>query len=247
MKKRQPAHLLSALAAAALCLALLVPGHALAAQTPLPVAGEAPPPVASVCLDPGHGGPDIGVGGPGLAEKDLALAICLRVRALLEKKGYRIYLTRASDAAVPVEDRTGLANHRQCDAFISVHADSGFSEAAAGPKVYSFAEPALESRRQGGAAASPADWRRVPALTRQEGTRLARAVALGLEGVQLPARAVREAPLVVLVGARMPAALVEVGVLPAESARLARGEAQDRLANGIARGIDLFFRPGSIP
>lgn len=212
-----------------------------------PVHVPAPPPVAVVCLDPGHGGKDAGITSPGISEKDLALAVCQRVKGLLEGRGYRVYLTRAGDFDLPVEERTGAANHRQAEAFVSVHADYGVSAAAAGARLYAYTEPAPETTRPGAAASTGAAWRKVSALVRSEGVRLARAVALGFEEAGSPAMAVREAPLAVLAGARMPAVVVEVGVLPAQAARLARAETQQELAAALARGIEIFFRPGSMP
>jgi N-acetylmuramoyl-L-alanine amidase len=203
--------------------------------------------VAVVCLDPGHGGKDVGVGGAGILEKDLTLAVCQRVRGMLEGRGYKVYLTRAGDFALALDERAGLANHRQVEAFVSLHADYGVSPAASGPKLYSYAEPAHEVVRPGAQATNPANWRRVSALTRSEGVRLARAIALGFEEAGTPAMAVREAPLAVLAGARMPAVVVEVGVLPAQAAKLARPDTQNELARAIARGIEIFFRPGAMP
>jgi N-acetylmuramoyl-L-alanine amidase len=202
-------------------------------------------PVATVCLDAGHGGLDNGARAGQLLEKDLSLAICRRIKAELEERGYQVFLTRVGDFAIPIEDRAGVANHRRAEAFVSIHADSGFAEAARGPRIYSFAEAVAPARKPG--ALQSAIWRRVPAGARAEGARLARSIAAGLEEAKNPAAVVREAPLLVLAGARMPAVLVEVGALPLEAAELARPETQDRLAGAIAQGIDHFFRPAEPP
>ncbi len=242
-----------ALAALVLAAALLAAAAAPAeppAQAPAPgrlsllPAEVPPPPVAVVCLDPGHGGKDRGAGGM-LLEKDLSLAVCRRVKLALEARGYKVYLTREDDIALPVEERTGVANWRRAEAFVSVHADYGTTQATAGPRIYSFADAAVEERRKD-APPNGAEWGRVSPVIRAGGAKLARAIAAHLEAAGSPAALVREAPLLVLSGARCPAALVEVGVLPAETAKLSRPQEQNRLAETIARGIDAFLRPEGV-
>jgi N-acetylmuramoyl-L-alanine amidase len=206
------------------------------------LAPEPPPPLAVVCLDPGHGGKDLGVRGLRMAEKDLSLALCRRVKFLLEAKGYKVVLSREGDFAVPVEDRTGVANSLAADALVSLHVDAGLGQTSLKPRVYSYAVGAPEPPRPG-SPPSGADWRHVPPLTRTEGTRLAKTLATALEEAGQPPAAVREAPLLVLVGARMPGALIEVGALPGGEADLSRARTQERLCQAIARGIDRFFRP----
>jgi N-acetylmuramoyl-L-alanine amidase len=215
--------------ALALCLAGPARGEPLGSGQPV------------VCLDPGHGGKDVGVRATGVVEKDLTLTICNKVKALLERRGYRVFLTRSGDFALPVEDRTGAANLGQATAFVSVHVDAGFGETATGPRVYSYTGPAAEEPGKGRAAPNAAEWSRVPPVIRAGSVKLARCLATALDQAGSPAAVVQEAPLLVLAGARMPAALVEVGVLPAEAARLAKDETQARLAGAIARGVDIFL------
>jgi N-acetylmuramoyl-L-alanine amidase len=82
--------------------------------------------IATVVIDPGHGGRDPGAIGPGgVQEKDLTLAVALRVRDLLQERAkVTVYMTREKDVFVPLGQRTRFANEKQADVFISIHADA---------------------------------------------------------------------------------------------------------------------------
>lgn len=79
-----------------------------------------------VVLDPGHGGKDPGAIGPGgTMEKDVVLAIGLKLRDELQKVGsLDIFMTRTRDVFIPLRDRTKFANDKNADLFISIHANS---------------------------------------------------------------------------------------------------------------------------
>ena len=76
-----------------------------------------------IVLDPGHGGADTGVSSPsGVTEKDLVLAIAQELRShLANSLGARVVLTRTYDTDVALETRTGVANQRRADLFLSLH------------------------------------------------------------------------------------------------------------------------------
>lgn len=107
---------------------------------------EAAPAVASdalikrrphVVLDPGHGGKDCGASGPhGAREKDVVLAIARAAKSALEARNIRVTLTRTGDTFVPLEERTALANHAEADLFISIHANSHRGRSARGIETY---------------------------------------------------------------------------------------------------------------
>jgi N-acetylmuramoyl-L-alanine amidase len=80
----------------------------------------------TIVLDPGHGGKDPGASGPsGIKEKDVALAITLKVRDLLKKNSkLKVLCTRDKDVFIPLSDRTKFANDNKADFFISIHADA---------------------------------------------------------------------------------------------------------------------------
>ena len=78
-----------------------------------------------VVLDPGHGGLDAGtVGVNGLMEKDLALAEGLKLRKLLQARGYTVVMTRDNDSFIPLRQRVNIARAHRADLFIALHADS---------------------------------------------------------------------------------------------------------------------------
>lgn len=78
-------------------------------------------PPALVCLDPGHGGNDTGALENGVTEKDVNLDIALRARTVLEAKGFRVIMTRDTDAAVSLAQRCAIANKAHASLFVSIH------------------------------------------------------------------------------------------------------------------------------
>jgi len=79
-----------------------------------------------IVLDPGHGGKDPGaISGGGIQEKDIVLAIALKVRDDLKKySGIKVYMTREKDVFIPLADRTKFANDKKAHLFISIHANA---------------------------------------------------------------------------------------------------------------------------
>jgi N-acetylmuramoyl-L-alanine amidase len=105
-----------------------------------------------VALDPGHGGEDPGAIGPtGLREKDVVLAIALKLRDRLNQvRGMRVMLTRDADYFVPLQERVQKARRVQADLMVSIHADAFIRPQASGASVY-----ALSTR---GASSTAARW-----------------------------------------------------------------------------------------
>ena len=105
-----------------------------------------------VALDPGHGGEDPGAIGPsGLHEKDVALAIAMKLRARINAQpGMRAMLTREADYFVPLHDRVRKARRVQADLFVSIHADAFMNPQARGASVFALSE--------GGATSAAARW-----------------------------------------------------------------------------------------
>jgi N-acetylmuramoyl-L-alanine amidase len=75
----------------------------------------------TVVLDAGHGGNDQGTAYEEYLEKDINLAVTLKVKDQLEQNGIRVILTRAEDEHVGLKDRTTLANQYETDLFVSLH------------------------------------------------------------------------------------------------------------------------------
>ena len=106
----------------------------------------------TIAIDPGHGGEDPGaIGGGGTREKDVVLAIALKLKARIDATpGMRAYLTRDGDYFVPLNVRVEKARRIKADLFMSIHADAWVKPTLGGSSVY-----ALSS---GGASSSAARW-----------------------------------------------------------------------------------------
>lgn len=89
-----------------------------------------------IYIDPGHGGSDPGaVGVGGIHEADIALAIGLKLKTLLDNGGFRTMISRTSDTYVGLYDRPAQANNAGADAFVSIHCDAFNSSSANGTTV----------------------------------------------------------------------------------------------------------------
>jgi N-acetylmuramoyl-L-alanine amidase len=230
-----------------------------AAATRHPVPAE-PPVVRTVVIDPGHGGEEVGAQGPGgMLEKDVTLAIARKLRAqIVNTLGYQVFLTRDNDVDLGLDERTAIANNYKADLFLSIHANASRARGATGAEVYFLSYQASEEERrvaqlEGEAPALSAVppgsdlalilWDMAQSEHLEESSALASriqeelAVVAGSEG-----RGVKQAPFRVLVGAAMPAALVELAFIsnPEEEKLLASDLWQSKVAIALARGIARF-------
>jgi N-acetylmuramoyl-L-alanine amidase len=216
-----------------------------------------------VVIDPGHGGDEVGALGPsGTYEKDVTLALARKLRtALINNLGIQSFLTRDRDQYVALDTRAGIANNYKADVFISLHANASRSHGARGSEVYFLSCQATddESRRvalmEGGfeipkQASAGSDlalvlWDMAQAAHLEESSNLAAclldelAVMTGDAG-----RGVKQAPFRVLVGAAMPAVLVEVAFLsnPEEERLLISDAYQNKIVAALTRGIARYAR-----
>jgi N-acetylmuramoyl-L-alanine amidase len=219
----------------------------------------------TVVVDAGHGGDDHGAAGPeGLLEKDVVLEVARRVAERLQAQGLRVVLTRDHDLAVPLPERTRIANEARADLFVSIHANSAPSRLARGMETYFLSLDASdEASGRVAARENEAFGRSAPDLgpsadplsailgdlantehlvDSDEFARLTHARLAAIDPV--PSRGVKQAPFVVLMGVRMPAALVEIGFItnPKEARGLAAGERQGEIADAIAAAVLEFGR-----
>ena len=78
-----------------------------------------------IVIDPGHGGKDSGaVGYKKLEEKKVVLSVAKKVKNILKKRGFKVYLTRSRDKFIPLKKRTRFANLKNANFFISIHANA---------------------------------------------------------------------------------------------------------------------------
>jgi N-acetylmuramoyl-L-alanine amidase len=215
----------------------------------------------TIVIDPGHGGDDTGAAGPaGTLEKQIALDVARRVKALIEARlGIRVVLTREDDRRVPLDERAALANNSKAGLLISLRANAAFAAAVTGAEVfYESPDPELDAARR----AAEADSVTLPVLG--GGTRTIDVVrwdlaqARHLESsetlaglledelrsrVPLGPRSLHRAPMRVLAGANMPAALIEMAYLsnPAQEKQAASADYQTAITQAIYETV-LRFR-----
>ena len=236
----------------------LPPGRALPPPPPPPPPQiDLAPGLRTIVLDPGHGGEDTGVKGPGgTVEKDITLQIARRLRSSIESRiGVRVLLTRDADEVVPIDRRAAFANHNKADLLLSIHANGSVRPGARGLQVYSLDTSAYPPHE----SSADAKRRTVPVLG--GGTRILDPMPWDLaqlpfaaqsavfvsiliqqfteKGVTLHARPAATAPMRVLAGANMPAVLIEFGFLSnAEDQKaLTNAEGQAAVIEGILAAI----------
>ena len=209
--------------------------------------------VKTIVIDPGHGGKDPGaLGINGLQEKDIVLKVAKKVAAILEKEtAFKVLLTRERDVFIPLEERTAIANTREADLFVSIHANSAPNIHANGVETYflslatSREEMRAAARENAASASQISDLQKILQDLMQnskieESARLAGSVqgelVNGLNGkYAVKNLGVKKAPFIVLIGAQMPAILTEIAFLSNQDE--VRRLQDDRYLEAIARYI----------
>ena len=204
-----------------------------------------PTEVRTIAIDPGHGGTNRGAAGRGgVAEKDVALSVALALGDVLEREhGFRVVLTRDSDRDVPLDDRIATANTARADLLISIHLNASPSPAASGSLVYHLT-PQAAGRTPAESAVQFVPWSSAQAPFVPASRTLAEAVAAELQGLDIAAGGVADAPVRVLRGAAMAAVQVELGFVTSQRdlARLSDPTFPDRAARALATGILRYQR-----
>ena len=219
-----------------------------------------------IVLDPGHGGDDVGALSQNkkLREKDIALSVSKKTASLLKERGYKVLLTRSNDRFIKLRSRTSFANDKGAHLFISIHANAAPNKEKAksmnGIETF-FLSPSRSERSMNAAnLENKADTDEMNYFTKvsflnflnREKIIASNNLAIDMQAALLKSvRAsykvsdggVREAPFWVLVGALMPAVLIEIGYIshPEESQKIANSKYQDHIAKGIADGVDEYF------
>jgi N-acetylmuramoyl-L-alanine amidase len=214
-------------------------------------------------VDAGHGGHDPGAIGPRrVREKDVTLAIARRLSRKLRAAGFEVVLTRSDDRYLALEERTALANTARGDLFVSIHANAHPRRNRSGVETYFLNvtddryAARLAARENGAdreealqgtdllrilsdldARASAGASRRLAALVQREVTRSVQSEIGAVRDL-----GVKSALFYVLLGARMPAVLVETGFISNrdEERRLASRRYQEEVAAAVARAVTAF-------
>jgi N-acetylmuramoyl-L-alanine amidase len=266
-----------------LAAASAAPLPTLAAKTPVPLPpliatapSTRPPSSASsqikldrlivIALDPGHGGEDPGAIGPtGLQEKDVVLAVALKLRDRLNSNpNIRVMMTRDADFFVPLQERVRKARRVQADLFVSIHADAFFTPKAKGASVFVLSDGAATSQAArwmanrenaadmvGGVNAAVNDVNVLKAMLDMSTTaQIKDSLKLGAEVLgqigkigNLHKRKVEQAGFAVLKAHDVPSILVETAFIsnPEEEARLRDPAYHDELVEALAIGVSRYF------
>ena len=241
------------------------PAHSESVTTPLPpVAAGKFSRNKTIVIDPGHGGTDPGAVNGSLKEKTAVLGVAKKLGDILKARVYKVYFTRSTDVFINLRTRTKFANDKMADLFVSIHANAAPNAVKAksmhGIETF-FLSPARSERSKNAAALeNKSDIEEMNYFSQQtflnvlNREKIIASNKLGIDiqkDILASARkvyaasdgSVREAPFWVLVGALMPAVLVEIGYIthPVEGEKLFNETYQNALANGIANGIDGYF------
>jgi N-acetylmuramoyl-L-alanine amidase len=221
-----------------------------------------------IVIDPGHGGIEQGAVGPtGLREKDVTLDLARRLKTSLEKnEDISVVLTRDEDRLVGLDERTAIANHNRATLFLSIHLNASRRTTARGAETYFLSTEAtddeartlaaLENRASGvdeksvysgNGDSSDLDlvlWDLAQNQYLAESSVLAESMQRHLnELTGTPDRGVRQAPFRVLMGATMPAILVEAGFVsnPKEEERFKVLGYRNQVVSAMAAAVRDFL------
>lgn len=214
--------------------------------------------IRRIVIDPGHGGRDPGCIWGGIKEKDITLRIAKLLAKKLRSMGYEVYLTRTRDTYLSLEKRIAIANMKHADLFISIHVNAHRNRRLRGIETY-FLNVATDERAILVAARENATSEKNMSDLQSilsslmlntkihESSRLAYDIQKEIVSTlryrfryrYIQDLGVKQAPFYVLIGARMPAILIEVGFITnrLERKRLLDLRYERALAYGIARGI----------
>jgi N-acetylmuramoyl-L-alanine amidase len=222
----------------------------------------------TVVIDPGHGGTETGaIGAGGVEEKELTLALARDLEARLSLRlPVRVVLTRNDDSKLPLDTRTAIANQNKADLFISLHLNSSLGSGAHGAETYFLSSQATDTRAESAAAAENVGGAGAAAVGTESGQetqdlqmilwdlaqshhlaesqRFAGLVQAELnQALELKDRGVKQAPFRVLMGAAMPAVLVELGFIsnPEEEAKLKSPAYRAELVEALVRAIGRYL------
>lgn len=199
-----------------------------------------------IVIDPGHGGGNTGTrSADGDLEKDYTLDWALRLKPLLEARGWTPLLTRTNDAELPLPERVAFAEAVEADLFISLHFNaSGGGTHQAGLETYCLTPKGMPSNLTRGFEDDPGSEYPNNAFDRENlqlAVQLHRALLSVNDGED---RGIRRARFMgVLRGQNRPAVLLEGGFLsnPIEAAKIADPDYRQALAEGVAAGVGPAF------
>lgn len=213
--------------------------------------------IQRVVIDPGHGGKDPGcIGKSKLQEKTIVLDVSLRLKKLLESLGLEVVLTRETDIYLAPETRTVIANQKQADLFLSIHANASRNRKLSGVETFFLNLSQDPSVVEIAARENATSTKSISSMAKTlekilqntkipESRELAQVIQKNLvnslsenySGVN--SLGVKGGPFWVLIGAEVPSVLIEISFLSnaTEEERLRMPEYRQKIAEGIYQGI----------
>ena len=199
--------------------------------------------IKTIVLDPGHGGVEYGARSSYGNEKDFTLDVALKLRPLLQAKGFNVVMTREKDEVVPLHERARIANATRDSIFVSIHFNAtDANPAATGFEIYSLTPRGAPSTQDNSLleyflnmqAGSPVDANSLVLSTSVYHAMLGHMPEFD--------RGVKRARFAVLRLTNIPAVLVEGGFVTEreESRLIAKGEWRAKLAQAISSGLDNY-------
>lgn len=180
-----------------------------------------------VVVDPGHGGKDPGTLWKNTYEKDINLDIALKLEKLLKEAGYKVVMTRDDDTYPNLSDRVQVAERNQADAFVSIHQNAvENSTTISGMEIYCNEDSDSKSPDLANAI--------FDSVLEKTGAK-----SLGV---------VTDSDFVVVENNTRPACLIETGFLttPSEREKLLDDDYQEKIAEGILEGLNVFFEKNPV-
>ena len=174
--------------------------------------------IQKIVLDPGHGGSDVGAIRGDITEKAITLDVSKRVQNILEKKGYKVEMTRDTDKTVSLQDRVAFSEERHPDIFVSIHVNSSEKPEITGIETHYY---------------------------RQESMSLAQTVHASLaSNIKSKNRGLFKSKFYVINHTTAPAILVEIGFISnaEERAELVSDKRKQATAKAIAEGVENYFK-----
>lgn len=229
--------------------------------------------VNTVVIDAGHGGHDTGALGKNSREKDITLAIALKLRDYIQSEmpGVKVIMTRQTDTFIELYRRARIANENNADLFISIHCNSISSATANGAETFVMglhkSEANLSVAKAENAAIlleddyvsqydgfDPASAEGNIFFSMMQNNFLDKSLDFAsnvqhemVDNLKMFNRGVKQAGFLVLYKTAMPGVLIETGFLsnPKDERFLLSSKGQNQIAYGIARAL-INYRDGMI-
>jgi N-acetylmuramoyl-L-alanine amidase len=193
----------------------------------------------TICIDPGHGGKDPGFRVGSQEEKKYTLLLAQEVRGQLAEAGFNVFLTRASDSTVRLEDRSEIARRRGADVFVSLHfnASEDAPREVRGVEIFCCTPAgATSTNARGEGDTHWVQGNRNDELNMLLAYQMQKAC---LRTLQVEDRGVKRARFQVLRDATMPAILIEGGFMshPLEGKRIFDPAYRRQMARAVVSGL----------